>query len=112
MTDSTTIDSPATLERSFQAGGREAVVRLGAAAWAAFDEVCEREGVSGGELCARAALRLGDEALADKILGLLTAYFKDASAADPPVPSGFSDGDGGEPALSPALLAALDAIGK
>ena len=112
MTDNATADTPPLLERTFRVDGLDHVVRLGAVAWAAFDDACEREGLAGDALCARAAQRIGDEPLADKLLGLLTAYFKDAADADPPPPPGFSEEDGAAPPLSPALRAALDAVGR
>jgi len=112
MTDTATADTPLPVERTFQVGGQDHVVRLGAAVWAAFDEACEREGLTGDALCARAAQRVGDDSLADKLLGLLTAYFKDAVDADPPPPPGLAEDDAAPPALSAALRAALDAVGK
>ena len=112
MTESSPVETVHTLDRTFQVGDREHLICLGADAWAAFDEFCDREGVSGEELCARAALRVGDDSLADKLLGLLTGYFKDAADADPPPPSGLGEDDGPPHKLSPALSAALDAVGK
>ena len=112
MTESSPVETVRTHDRTFQVGGREHLICLGADAWAAFDEFCAREGVSGEELCARAAQRIGDDSLADKLLGLLTGYFKDAADADPPPPLGLAEDDGATPRLSPALSAALDAVGK
>ena len=103
--------SPPTIERAYEYGGQVWAVRLRSDIWAAFDEVCVREEVRGEVLCARAARRLGDDPLADKIVALLTSYYKDAADADQPSPPGLSDAEGAfEP--SPALLAALNAVGK
>ncbi|MEI6560134.1 MAG: hypothetical protein WCO00_17185 [Rhodospirillaceae bacterium] len=111
MTDAAADPSPAS-PRTVLVDGQCHAIGLDDAVWAAFDEYCTRERVTRAELAARAALRLGDEPLADKIVGLLTAYFKDAADRDPPPAPGLSE-DGAEPrTLSPALRAGLDALGK
>ena len=111
MIASLSTGSPATIERTYEYGEQVWAVRLRTDIWAAFDEVCAREGVPGEVLCARAARRLGDDAQADKIVALLTSYYKEAADADQPPPPGLSDAEGSS-GSSPALWAALDAIGK
>ena len=85
---------------------------LDASVWAAFDEFCKREALSREQACARAALRVVELDLPDKIVGLLTSYYKEAAECDLAPSAGFSADDGAGPIMSPALRAALDAVGK
>ena len=85
---------------------------LDASIWAALDEFCERELLTEEQACARAALRVVELDLPDKIVGMLTSYFKAAAESDLAPAAGFSAADGAARAMSPALQAAFDAIGK
>ena len=95
-------------ERTIMVDGKDHVISLGEPAWAAFDELCCREGLSADELCAKAAALVGTAALANKITEFLTQYFREMAENDIP-PSHHAGEDGC--ALSPALKAALAAVG-
>ena len=113
MTEPALNDAPQLIERTFLVEGVSQVICLEPVVWSAFDEFCEREALTGELACARAALRVVEDALPDKIAGLLTGYFRDATACNPPVSSGFSEGGEEAPAQpGPALRAAFAAVAK
>ena len=112
MTEDTSLDPSNISERTFLVGGQKVSVSLNESTWAAFDEYRTRQCVSEEEICARALQRIGEESLAEKLVGLLTAYYRDAAASDPPPPAGLAETEGEAPPLSAALRAALDAVGK
>ena len=97
------------VERIFSVAGETLAISLQRAAWAAFDDLCCREGLSEEKLCAKAAAVAGTAPLADKIGEMLTRYFKDMVENDVPPPQ---DAGPDDCTLSPALRAALAAVGR
>ncbi len=98
--------------RTYRVGETSHDFCLSGADWAAFDDFCKRETLSGEQACGRAALRVPGETLTDKVVGLLTSYFKDATERNPPSSDGFSESDDAAPGPSAALCAGFDAVGR
>ena len=101
------------LERTLPAAGGEPVsLRLTADGWAAFDEVCQREGIAADELLRRAGERVGTGPLVEKLEDYLSDYYRDAVRRERRRSPGLSEGDGAAAGFSAELFKALDAVGK
>lgn len=86
------------IERIIEVNGRSRTIRLERVLWEAFDEICLREGVSSGELCAEVFRLAAGADTSDAFALYMATYFRDASRGAVSMPG-------------LALSDALDAIG-
>ncbi len=97
------------ISKTLTVRGRSLTVRLEPAVWQALDELCQRQGLSEDDIVSEVDRTRGNTALVTAIRTHLTRYFKEAADRDRPH-RGLSESSDDRPALSPAMLRALDSI--